>query len=54
MSAMKRHMSRQSETWSVFLVALISVLLYAAWGAMVLGQQKSAAAAPVAEKVASR
>lgn len=44
MSAMKRHFNRQQETWSVFLLALVAVLLYAAWGAMVLTHEERQAA----------
>lgn len=52
MSAMKRHFNRQQETWSVFLVALIAVMLYAAWGAVVLHHQSQANAGTAS--VASR
>jgi hypothetical protein len=53
MSAMKKHISNQGETWSVFLVALLAVILYAVWGSMVLNHEKTAAA-PSMQTVATR
>lgn len=42
---MRRHMSRQRETWGVILVALVAVILYAAWGAAILNHKVSEAEA---------